>query len=69
MNFEKKCLRFSCIQVNGERSPSEVYQDFRASVFDTLSKHDNQEAAMNGISGIGHNADDIPGSIGQFYRS
>ncbi|CAO1363590.1 unnamed protein product [Diamesa tonsa] len=51
------------IAVNGERAPSEVYKDFRSSVLDILSAQENQEALLNGVGGIGHGIDDIPGSI------
>lgn len=50
-------------QINGERAPSEVYKDFRSSVLDILQAQENQEAVLNGVAGIGHGMDDIPGSI------
>lgn len=50
-------------QINGERAPSEVYKDFRAAVLDILQAQENQEAVLNGVAGIGHGIDDIPGSI------
>jgi hypothetical protein len=40
-----------------------VYKDFRASVLDILQAQENQEAVLNGVAGIGHGMDDIPGSI------
>lgn len=49
--------------MNGERTPTEVYQDFRSAVLDILNQQENQEAMLNGVSGIGHGTDDIPGSI------
>lgn len=49
--------------MNGERAPSEVYKDFRAAVLDILGAQENQEAMLNGVAGIGHGVDDIPGSI------
>lgn len=51
------------LQINGERAPSEVYKDFRSSVLDILQTQENQEAVLNGVAGIGHGIDDIPGSI------
>jgi hypothetical protein len=51
------------LQINGERAPSEVYKDFRSSVLDILQANENQEAVLNGVAGIGHGIDDIPGSI------
>jgi hypothetical protein len=50
-------------QINGERAPSEVYKDFRSAVLDILQTNENQEAVLNGVAGIGHGIDDIPGSI------
>lgn len=49
--------------MNGERTPTEVYQDFRAAVFDILSQQENQEALLNGVAGMGNGAHNIPGSI------
>lgn len=49
--------------MNGERSPSEVYKDFRAAVLEVLSSQNNHEAEMNGVAGMGRGVDDIPGSI------
>jgi hypothetical protein len=40
-----------------------VYKDFRSSVLDILQTQENQEAVLNGVAGIGHGMDDIPGSI------
>jgi hypothetical protein len=40
-----------------------VYKDFRAAVLDILQTQENQEAVLNGVAGIGHGIDDIPGSI------
>ncbi|XP_058123815.1 uncharacterized protein LOC131281586 [Anopheles ziemanni] len=51
------------IAINGERSPSEVYKDFRAAVLDILGAQENQEALLNGVAGMGRGVDDIPGSI------
>lgn len=50
-------------QVNGERSPAEVFKDFRKAVVDILKSMDNEEAVLNGVSGIGRGANDIPGQI------
>lgn len=50
-------------QINGERAPSEVYKDFRNHVLDIIQAQENQEAVLNGVAGIGHGIDDIPGSI------
>jgi len=50
-------------QVNGERAPTEVFKDFRTAVLDILSTLENQEAAMNGVTGMGRGIHDIPGSI------
>lgn len=49
--------------MNGERSPTEVYKDFRAAVLDILSTQENREAELNGVAGMGRGSDDIPGSI------
>ena len=49
--------------MNGERAPSEVYKDFRGAVLDILGAQENQEALLNGVVGMGHGVDDIPGSI------
>ena len=49
--------------MNGERSPTEVYKDFRAAVLDILSTQENREAELNGVAGMGQGSDDIPGSI------
>uniref|UniRef100_A0A336KV14 CSON015556 protein n=1 Tax=Culicoides sonorensis TaxID=179676 RepID=A0A336KV14_CULSO len=51
------------VAVNGERTPTEVYQDFRVAVFDILNQQENQEALLNGVAGIGNGEHDIPGSI------
>ncbi|KAH8410026.1 hypothetical protein KR009_004261, partial [Drosophila setifemur] len=51
------------LAVNGERAPTEVYKDFRTAVLDILSSLDNQEAVMNGVTGMGRGILDIPGSI------
>ncbi|KAL7042467.1 hypothetical protein ACKWTF_001148 [Chironomus riparius] len=51
------------VAINGERAPSEVYKDFRAAVLDILQAQENQEAVLNGVAGIGHGNDEIPGSI------
>ena len=50
-------------QVNGERAPSEVYKDFRTAVLDILGTLENQEAILNGVTGMGRGINDIPGSI------
>lgn len=49
--------------MNGERAPSEVYKDFRTAVLDILSTLENQEAILNGVTGMGRGINDIPGSI------
>lgn len=49
--------------MNGERAPAEVYKDFRNAVLEILGSLENQEAALNGISGMGKGINDIPGSI------
>lgn len=49
--------------MNGERSPTDVYKDFRAAVLDILTLVENQEAILNGVSGMGRGLNDIPGSI------
>lgn len=51
------------MQVNGERAPTEVYKDFRTAVLDILSTLENQEAILNGVTGMGRGIHDIPGSI------
>ncbi|XP_037897499.1 adenylate kinase isoenzyme 5 isoform X3 [Glossina fuscipes] len=51
------------IAVNGERAPAEVYKDFRTAVLDILSSLENQEAILNGVTGMGRGINDIPGSI------
>ncbi|GAB0098163.1 adenylate kinase isoenzyme 5 [Sergentomyia squamirostris] len=51
------------LAVNGERSPSEVYKDFREAVLEILGAQENQEALLNGIAGMGHGSNEIPGSI------
>uniref|UniRef100_A0A182V3F9 Adenylate kinase isoenzyme 5 n=1 Tax=Anopheles merus TaxID=30066 RepID=A0A182V3F9_ANOME len=38
------------IAINGERSPSEVYKDFRTAVLDILGAQENQEALLNGVA-------------------
>lgn len=50
-------------QVNGERAPTEVYKDFRTAVLDILNTLENEEAMLNGVTGIGRGIRDIPGSI------
>lgn len=40
-----------------------MYKDFRASILDILQAQENQEAVLNGVGGIGHGNDEIPGSI------
>lgn len=40
-----------------------MYKDFRAAVLDILSTLENQEAILNGVSGMGRGINDIPGSI------
>lgn len=40
-----------------------MYKDFRSAVLDILQAQENQEAVLNGVAGIGHGLDDIPGSI------
>ena len=40
-----------------------MYKDFRAAVLDILQAQENQEAVLNGVAGIGHGIDEIPGSI------
>lgn len=60
MNYINKYL-LTFDQVNGERSPGEVYKDFRAAVLKILGAHENPSAAANGIVGVG--ADGIPGEI------
>ncbi|XP_062142666.1 adenylate kinase isoenzyme 5 isoform X1 [Drosophila sulfurigaster albostrigata] len=51
------------LAVNGERAPTEVYKDFRTAVLDILSALENQEAMLNGVTGMGRGIHDIPGSI------
>lgn len=51
------------MQVNGERSPTEVYKDFRMTVLDILGAQENQEALLNGVAGMGKGINEIPGSI------
>ncbi|ALC39019.1 CG9541 [Drosophila busckii] len=51
------------LAVNGERAPTEVYKDFRTAVLDILSQLENQEAMLNGVTGMGRGIHDIPGSI------
>ncbi|EDW76200.2 uncharacterized protein Dwil_GK14788, isoform B [Drosophila willistoni] len=51
------------LAVNGERAPTEVYKDFRTAVLDILSTLENQEAMLNGVTGMGRGIHDIPGSI------
>ncbi|XP_030561306.1 adenylate kinase isoenzyme 5 isoform X1 [Drosophila novamexicana] len=51
------------LAVNGERAPTEVYKDFRTAVLDILSTLENQEAILNGVTGMGRGIHDIPGSI------
>lgn len=40
-----------------------MYKDFRAAVLEIMSAQSNQEAELNGVSGMGMGVDDIPGSI------
>lgn len=40
-----------------------MYKDFRAAVLDILSSLENQEAILNGVTGMGRGINDIPGSI------
>lgn len=40
-----------------------MYKDFRTAVLEILSSQENHEAELNGVAGMGHGADDIPGSI------
>lgn len=40
-----------------------MYKDFRSAVLDILQTQENQEAVLNGVAGIGHGIDEIPGSI------
>lgn len=40
-----------------------MYKDFRSAVLDILQAQENQEAVLNGVAGIGHGIDEIPGSI------
>ena len=40
-----------------------MYKDFRSAILDILQAQENQEAVLNGVAGIGHGIDDIPGSI------
>lgn len=63
--FSKLFIEISVFlnQINGERVPSEVYKDFRSAVLDILQAQENQEAVLNGVGGIGHGIDEIPGSI------
>lgn len=49
--------------MNGERAPDDVYKDFRSAVFDVLDSLENQEAILNGVTGMGRGINDIPGSI------
>lgn len=49
--------------VNGERNPADVYKDFRSAIFEILGSQDNQNALLNGVVGMGHGANDIPGTI------
>ncbi|XP_037959021.1 adenylate kinase isoenzyme 5 [Teleopsis dalmanni] len=51
------------LAVNGERAPADVYKDFRTAVLDILSTLENQEAILNGVTGMGRGIHDIPGSI------
>lgn len=46
-----EAISFSCSKVNGERSPTEVYNDFRSSVLQILSAHKSPApvAVPNGI--------------------
>lgn len=49
--------------VNGERNPADVYKDFRDAIFEILGAEDNHNALLNGVVGMGHGANEIPGSI------
>lgn len=40
-----------------------MYKDFRTAVLDILSSLENQEAILNGVTGMGRGINDIPGSI------
>lgn len=40
-----------------------MYKDFRSAILDILQAQENQEAVLNGVAGMGHGIDDIPGSI------
>lgn len=40
-----------------------MYKDFRNAVLDILSTLENQEAMLNGVTGMGRGIHDIPGSI------
>lgn len=40
-----------------------MYKDFRTAILEILSSQENHEAELNGVAGMGHGADDIPGSI------
>lgn len=40
-----------------------MYKDFRTAVLDILSSLENQEAILNGVTGMGRGIHDIPGSI------
>lgn len=40
-----------------------MYKDFRTAVLDILNALENQEAMLNGITGMGRGIHDIPGSI------
>ncbi|XP_053607587.1 adenylate kinase isoenzyme 5 isoform X2 [Plodia interpunctella] len=50
------------VAVNGERNPEEVYKDFRAAVLQILGNMEDQ-ATVNGVSGVGVGAGGIPGEI------
>lgn len=40
-----------------------MYKDFRTAVLEIFGAHDNQEALLNGVAGMGSGANEIPGSI------
>lgn len=40
-----------------------MYKDFRTAVLDILNALENQEAVLNGVTGMGRGIHDIPGSI------
>lgn len=40
-----------------------MYKDFRSAILEILGAQENQEALLNGIAGMGHGVNEIPGSI------